>query len=79
MLAQMVGAGLIHPQRIHHELGHAHLDLVEKARLWWIKRVVKVKDPGGHMGEMLFCHGATLSRSLGACNSCALPDGAGQR
>lgn len=70
MLAQMVGMGAVHAQSLHHEGGHADLDLIEQPRLGWIKRVVEVKDPIGDMSEVLCRHRATLAPWQGGGNGC---------
>ena len=71
VLAQPVRLGAAKAQRLHHPVGHAHLDLVEQAVARRVKRVVEVKDPGGDMGKGLF-HGGTLARPTG-CGNATLP------
>ena len=65
LLAQTVGLGPFDTKRVHHILRHPHLDLVEQADAWMIKRVIKVEHPGFDMGKMLFRHGAML----GTCDN----------
>ena len=44
-----VGLGPGEAERLHHPIGHPHLDLVEEPRRGRIERVVEVEDPGGDM------------------------------
>ena len=57
MLAQAVGLGPVHAERIHDVLRHAHFDLVEKPRARRIQRVVEVEDPLRDMREDGAHHG----------------------
>ena len=63
-VAQMRGFVLRHAKRIHHIADHALLDLVEKPHFGWVKRVIKVKDPGTHICEIFGWHGAHSSGFL---------------
>ena len=54
MLAQPARLGAPDAKFAHHPIGHPHFDLIEQADAGRVKRVVKVKDPGGDMAKMLF-------------------------
>ena len=69
LLAQTVRLGPAHLQRVHHELRHPHLDLVEKPRAGRVKRVVEVENPGFDMGKILFRHGSRIGARAARCNA----------
>ena len=50
-VAQAVRLFLPDAERLHHEIGHPHLDLVEEPRLGRIERVVEIEDPCRDMGK----------------------------
>jgi hypothetical protein len=49
---EVIGAGAVDLQGLHHPVGHPHLDLVKQAHVRRVKRVVEVEDPSGDSGEI---------------------------
>ena len=56
VLTQLVGSGLVYPQRSHDIGRHFDFDLVKQPRLWWVERIIQIKDPLRDMAETVLKH-----------------------
>lgn len=64
MGAQMIGFALIKIKITHHPIGHFTLNLIEKAHMGGVERIVEVKDPGGNVLEMFLGHEIRIERQM---------------
>jgi len=68
VVTDAVGLGGADLEEIAHEYRHPRLDLIEKARLGRVERIVEIEYPCRHMGKILFRHGRTIGQRHISCN-----------